>query len=125
MPPQNTHEIFRKELELFEKLHTDTDCSQRDKCKSFLLASLRRASLARMQEERQFILNILDGVDIADKEMGNTGGGTRAIRHALQSRIIDDTTLATARTIVEGTIDQQQYQEDVAAGVDMTGKDKK
>lgn len=40
------------------------------------------------QEERQFILNILDGIDIADKEMGNKGGGTKAIRHALQSRII-------------------------------------
>lgn len=40
------------------------------------------------QQERQFILNILDGIDIADKEMGNKGGGTKAIRHALQSRII-------------------------------------
>ena len=40
------------------------------------------------REERQFILNILDGVDIADKQSGNSGGGTKAIRHALQSRII-------------------------------------
>lgn len=36
-------------------------------------------------EERQFILNVLDGVDIADKQMGVTGG-TQAIRQALQSR---------------------------------------
>ncbi len=39
-------------------------------------------------EERQFILNVLDGIDIADKEMGNTHGGTKAIRLALQSRYI-------------------------------------
>lgn len=41
-----------------------------------------------LQEERQFILNILDGIDIADKEAGNTGGGTEAIRLALKNRII-------------------------------------
>lgn len=45
------------------------------------------------EDERQFILNILDGIDIADKETGNVGGGTKAIRLALQialqSRIID------------------------------------
>lgn len=40
------------------------------------------------REERQFILNILDGIDIADKEMGNKGGGTKAIRFAINSRII-------------------------------------
>ena len=39
-------------------------------------------------EERQFVLNILDGIDVADKETGNKGGGTLAIRHALNSRII-------------------------------------
>lgn len=41
------------------------------------------------EEERQFILNILDGVDIADEQMGNKGGGTKAIRFALQNRIIN------------------------------------
>lgn len=40
-----------------------------------------------MQEERQFILNILDGIDIADKEMGIIGG-TKAIRFALASRYL-------------------------------------
>lgn len=40
------------------------------------------------EEERQFILNILDGVDKADKEIGNKGGGTKAIRLALKNRII-------------------------------------
>jgi hypothetical protein len=39
------------------------------------------------QEERQFILNVLDGQDIADKEMGVIGG-TKAIRLALKNRII-------------------------------------
>lgn len=38
-------------------------------------------------DERQFILNVLDGVDMADKAMGNEYG-TLAIRHALKSRII-------------------------------------
>lgn len=47
-----------------------------------------RANGAR--EERQFILNVLDGIDQADKEMGNTGGGTKAIRFALKSRFIPD-----------------------------------
>lgn len=42
------------------------------------------------EEERKFILNILDGIDQADKEMGNKGGGTKAIRFALQSRIINN-----------------------------------
>ena len=39
------------------------------------------------EEERQFILNVLDGIDIADEKMGNNGGGTKAIRFALQSRV--------------------------------------
>jgi hypothetical protein len=37
--------------------------------------------------EKSFLSNILDGIDIADKQMGNKGGGTKAIRFALQSRI--------------------------------------
>lgn len=36
------------------------------------------------EEYKQFILNILDGVDIADGECN-----TKAIRHAIQSRLID------------------------------------
>lgn len=40
-----------------------------------------------VDEYKQFVLNILDGVDIADQQMGNKGGGTLAIRHALNSRI--------------------------------------
>jgi hypothetical protein len=31
-------------------------------------------------------LNTLTGIDIADEEMGNKGGGTKAIRLALSSR---------------------------------------
>ena len=45
------------------------------------------------ETERQFILNILDGVDKADKEMERQGipayGGTKAIRFALSSRVIN------------------------------------
>jgi len=41
-------------------------------------------------DERQFILNVLDGVDIADEQMGNSHGGTLAIRHALKNRIIKE-----------------------------------
>jgi len=40
------------------------------------------------KEEHQFFLNILDGADTADAQMGNTGGGTQAIRHALKSRCL-------------------------------------
>lgn len=40
-----------------------------------------------IEEQKQFTLNILDGIDIADKQMGNIGGGTEAIRFALKSRI--------------------------------------
>lgn len=48
-----------------------------------LETSIRKEVVA---EERQFILNVLDGIDIADKEMGVIGG-TQAIRFALQSRV--------------------------------------
>jgi hypothetical protein len=41
-----------------------------------------------LEEYKQFILNVLDGVDTADELMGNKGGGTKAIRHAIESRII-------------------------------------
>jgi hypothetical protein len=40
------------------------------------------------EEYKHFILAILEGIDIADKEMENEMGGTRAIRLALKSRII-------------------------------------
>lgn len=38
------------------------------------------------EEERQFILNVLDGIDIADEQMQNKSGGTKAIRLALAIR---------------------------------------
>ena len=41
------------------------------------------------EEERQFILNVLDGIDVADVKMQNTGGGTKAIRFALASRPVN------------------------------------
>lgn len=39
------------------------------------------------EEERRFILNVLDGIDVADYQMQNKGGGTNAIRFALASRV--------------------------------------
>jgi len=39
-------------------------------------------------EYKQFILNVLKGIDVADKKMNNKGGGTKAIRLAIKSRII-------------------------------------
>ena len=49
-----------------------------------LLAEQKKGLLA---DERRFILNVLDGIDIADKKAGVIGG-TQAIRQALQSRVI-------------------------------------
>ena len=43
---------------------------------------------AGQEEYKQFILNILKGVDIADKASGNKGGGTKAIRFTIKSRLI-------------------------------------
>lgn len=55
----------------------------------FLEHIITSAVTETLEEERQFVLNILDGIDAADKQMGNKGGGTKAIRHALKSRLIN------------------------------------
>ncbi len=39
-----------------------------------------------MEEESAFLSNVLNGIDLADEQMGNKGGGTKAIRVALQAR---------------------------------------
>lgn len=59
-----------------------------DSLKQFIQSILDKREEEVRKEERQFILNVLDGVDIADQQMGNVGGGTKAIRFALQSRTI-------------------------------------
>lgn len=41
-----------------------------------------------LKEYKQFVSNILDGIDQADLETGNTEGGTKAIRLALSMRVI-------------------------------------
>lgn len=43
------------------------------------------------EEERQFILNVLEGIDLADESLENKGCGTEAIRFALQSRVFGPT----------------------------------
>ena len=42
----------------------------------------------QLQEERQFILNVLDGIDKAEKFAMSVNGGTKAIRFALANRLI-------------------------------------
>lgn len=59
--------------------------------KSFLTAAIKGAYERGREEEHKFFHNILDGVDIADEQMGNKGGGTKAIRFALQSRFTNPT----------------------------------
>lgn len=54
---------------------------------SFISSREEKAREEGRKEERQFILNVLDGIDIADKQMGVVGG-TKAIRISLQNRII-------------------------------------
>ncbi len=46
---------------------------------------------AAREEEHQFFLNILDGIDVADKEMGAEQSNTQAIRFALKSRTLSAT----------------------------------
>lgn len=41
-----------------------------------------------VREYKQFILNVLDGIDEADKQIGNIGGGTKAIRLAINNRAV-------------------------------------
>lgn len=53
---------------------------------AFIGDELSQARREALEEERQFILNVLDGIDRADEQMGNKGGGTKAIRLALKSR---------------------------------------
>lgn len=53
-----------------------------------VLMAIDLAVSKELENERQFILNVLDGVDEADRQMGNIEGGTLAIRHALKSRTI-------------------------------------
>lgn len=55
--------------------------------KAFIQAVEKEAYQRGTQDERQFILNILDGIDIANKEMGHPPD-TKAIRFALKSRLI-------------------------------------
>lgn len=53
-----------------------------------ILAFVRLEKELSRKEERQFFLNILDGIDMADEQMGNKRGGTKAIRKCLEDRVI-------------------------------------
>ena len=60
---------------------------------NFISSQIKQAEERAREEEHQFFKNILDGIDMADKEMESGGepvyGGTKAIRFALSSRVIN------------------------------------
>lgn len=107
MPPQNTKTVEEIVQEFAFRAHNDSEtreftqgcyeCGQEidvDGIANFLHTLLlserlqaEEAIALAVKEDRQFILNILDGIDIADKEMGKLQGGTLAIRFALATRI--------------------------------------
>jgi len=70
-----------------EKVYYFQNFSQTEELISFIESLLAEQKKELLENERQFILNVLDGIDIADKEVGVIGG-TQAIRQALQSRVI-------------------------------------
>ncbi len=80
--------------EILVWIHDESEirADEADKCNDHMEIARKEGydtgHLHGREEERQFILNILDGVDIADEQMGNPHGGTKAIRLALQSRVI-------------------------------------
>ena len=81
------------EKEFYKRFNADYAESGRDETMEdaidFIKNLLSKARQEGQQEERQFILNILDGIDEADRQMQNEGGGTKAIRMALNVRIIN------------------------------------
>lgn len=56
------------------------------KIKSFIASIAAQSRREEREEIAAFLKNVLDGIDIADKQIGNMGGGTKAIRLALISR---------------------------------------
>lgn len=79
---KTTKELFEEYGQLFMKSPSN-ELAGDSKCQEVILLIEKQIK----EEERQFILNVLDGIDIADEQMGNKTGGTKAIRLALQSRI--------------------------------------
>lgn len=57
-----------------------------DKFLDFIHSIRAEDKKAIVEEERAFILNILDGIDIADKQLGVVGG-TKSIRITLKTRV--------------------------------------
>lgn len=52
-----------------------------------LLEAQKASFLEMAREEEQFWLNILDGIDIADRLEENMTGGTKAIRLLMEGRL--------------------------------------
>lgn len=89
---KNNHEELRKII-MKELAEHFLQCYEKGELVSLILVDSKLTSLEEdafrkgKEEYKQFVLNILDGIDIADKELNN-GCGTKAIRFALQSRLI-------------------------------------
>lgn len=58
-----------------------------NKIYAFIEAECERKACEVFVEERAFLMNILDGIDIADKSVNNRGGGTEAVRLLLKTRV--------------------------------------
>lgn len=79
-------------LKEFREKFAGTWCHslQKKSVESFLSQKLEEYAAVQVKAERQFVLNVLDGVDIADEKMG-LPHDTKSIRFALQSRTISPT----------------------------------
>lgn len=80
-------EYFDKTLKSKEPTMKNLD---RELCINFIKNLLSQEITKAREDEHQFFLNILNGIDQTDKEMGNEQGGTRAIRFALKSRYLGE-----------------------------------
>ena len=69
------------------KICEGKNCVCYEEIKFFILSKIKEAEDNAQEEYKQFILNVLEGIDIADEMEGNSGGGTKAIRLAIKSRI--------------------------------------
>lgn len=79
------HDIKEKLEDSLDKHFPKGQCKERGPA-LVMFADAMMIFTEHLRDEKEFILNVLEGIDIADKQMGNTGGGTAAIRLALKSR---------------------------------------
>ncbi len=76
--------------ELLSFIRAEVERAKQEERKHFIdlgFEELTKAKQEGADEYRQFVLNVLNGIDVADAQMQNNGGGTKAIRFALAARI--------------------------------------